>query len=54
MVGDLEVEVQAGGGGQDTPVVQGGGLKRSQYAVTKRTTDESGRPGGATCKEDGG
>ena len=29
----------------------GGGLKRSPYSVTKRTTDEGGRPGGTTSKE---
>ena len=41
--GDLEEEVQTGGGGQDTPLVPGGGFKRSPYSATKRTTDEDGR-----------
>ena len=49
--GDLEEEVQAGGGEQNTPVEPGGGLKRSPYAVAKRTTGDGDCPDGMTSKE---
>ena len=48
--GDLEEEVQTGGGEQDAPVVPGGGLKGYTCSATKRATDEGGRSTGTTGK----